>query len=594
MRKKIIHIAGISFLTVLLGIAVSLCGGLVLENRFGLNLLFRLRGSVQPPPEILIVSLGRYMAPGADVTGPQEKWPRSSYAELIENLAAKKASTICIDVNFKNTGDEKEDLMLSRAMKKAGNVILHEDVQIVRVRDQTGNITNLYKRKRSPTIPVLARSAAGCAPFFLPKKPHQVSRYWTFKPDLDDNPTLPVILYYFYTRQVHEAFYGLLESLSPDVGQIPPHDVGNDTHGEKIKSHIKMIRNLFKNNPNIFHKLSDKLRKGPSDTGDVQKKMLESLAGLFRGEYRYLNFYGPPGTITTISHPQALKKKIKTGAVVFIGLSELFTSKQKDSFITVFSRSDGVDLSGVEILATAFSNILENSHIQSLPMGKHFLFVVAWGAATGLICRIFSTSGSAFSLIGLSTLWTVLSFYRFKYAFVWYPLVIPICIQAPFAFFSSVLWKNFEIKRERRKIRKAFGYYIPDHLVDHLVENVSDIRNSNQSVHGVCMFTDARHFTSLSETVTPMELSRLMNQYYEAVSRPIARHGGILSRIVGDGMLVVWAALSPDQNPCTKSCLAALDIIRAVDRLHSVANAPRLPTRIGIHSGHFFLRQYRQ
>ena len=46
------------------------------------------------------------------------------------------------------------------------------------------------------------------------------------------------------------------------------------------------------------------------------------------------------------------------GRVVFVGYSDLFEPDQPDRFYTVFTGSDGIDLSGVEIMATAFANLL--------------------------------------------------------------------------------------------------------------------------------------------------------------------------------------------------------------------------------------------
>ena len=46
------------------------------------------------------------------------------------------------------------------------------------------------------------------------------------------------------------------------------------------------------------------------------------------------------------------------GRVVFVGYSDLYEPDQPDRFYTVFTGADGVDLSGVEIMATAFANLL--------------------------------------------------------------------------------------------------------------------------------------------------------------------------------------------------------------------------------------------
>ncbi len=587
MGRHLTRIVLLGAFTAVLGLFAGPLGGLGLEERYGLGLLFKLRGPVPPPSNVLIVSLDKRM--GGDSLSETPEWPRAFLAGLIDHLSGNGAAAICFDVSFKHEGRKQEDLILAQSIQKAGNVLLHEDFEMIRLRDQSGRITGLSARKFFPVIPVLRQNAAACAPFALPKTPRQVSRYWTFKPDLDGRPTLPVILVHFLSRQDHGDFYRLLGKIDPDAVEKLLHTHAGHMPSDRIETRIRGVKNLFDTHPDQFQLLLEDLEKQPPDKADPRKrKVLKTLVKLYQGNTRYLNFYGPSGSFATLSCVEAMDRDIPPGTVVFVGLSELISAKQKDSFPTVFSRSDGVDLNGVEILATAFSNFWEDCQIQRLSMGHHQWFVLAWGILLGLICWFPSSRVSALAVSGLSGAWLTVSFFAFSRSGAWYPLVIPIIIQAPAAFFLSVLWKNRQIKKERARIRQVFGYYVPDHLVDQLVENVSDIRNSSQMVHGACMFTDAKHFTALSETVSPMELGRLMNQYYGEISKPIARHGGILSKIVGDGMLVLWVGLSPDQNLCKKACLAALDIISAVEQHHLQPNAPVLPTRIGIHSGQFF------
>src|SRR5437763_1840289 len=50
--------------------------------------------------------------------------------------------------------------------------------------------------------------------------------------------------------------------------------------------------------------------------------------------------------------------------VLFVGYAETSQAEQSEHFSTVYSRADGIDLSGVEIAATAFSNLMDDSAIQ--------------------------------------------------------------------------------------------------------------------------------------------------------------------------------------------------------------------------------------
>jgi adenylate cyclase len=111
----------------------------------------------------------------------------------------------------------------------------------------------------------------------------------------------------------------------------------------------------------------------------------------------YINYYGPPGTITTIPYYQALKLhngKVGTrtldinGKAVFVGLSEVLLAERKDSFYTVFSQANGTFIGGVEIMATAFSNLLNKSAVKPVGLLSFIFILFFWGMVLGIICRM--------------------------------------------------------------------------------------------------------------------------------------------------------------------------------------------------------------
>src|SRR3954466_136202 len=52
------------------------------------------------------------------------------------------------------------------------------------------------------------------------------------------------------------------------------------------------------------------------------------------------------------------------GKVVFVGNAEHMPALNSDSYNTVFSTADGIDISGVEVAATAFLNLMYGSDLQ--------------------------------------------------------------------------------------------------------------------------------------------------------------------------------------------------------------------------------------
>jgi adenylate cyclase len=189
----------------------------------------------------------------------------------------------------------------------------------------------------------------------------------------------------------------------------------------------------------------------------------------------------------------------------------------------------------------------------------------------------------------LGALYLAVAWIQFKTGNVWYPVAVPLFFQAPLGFFGAVIWNYIDTKKEQEKVRKAFEHYLPKNVVDQLVENLGEIGAVSETVYGVCLFTDAEHYTTLSETLDPKELGAFMNRYYETMFRPVKEHGGVVSNLAGDSMLAIWVSATPDAALRDKACLAAIDINRAVHRLYGPSDPHRLNTRIGLHYGDIFL-----
>jgi adenylate cyclase len=75
-----------------------------------------------------------------------------------------------------------------------------------------------------------------------------------------------------------------------------------------------------------------------------------------------------------------------------------------------------------------------------------------------------------------------------------------------------------------------------------------------------------------------------MDGYYEVLFGQVEQHGGVVSDVVGDAMMAIWASAKPDPRVRQQACRAALGIAAAMSRTGPV-EYHRLLTRIGLHSG---------
>ncbi|HRH74391.1 MAG TPA: CHASE2 domain-containing protein, partial [Zoogloea sp.] len=71
-----------------------------LEHGAGLELLYALRGTRPPPPEVVIITLDSRSARALGQSERPERWPRSLHARLVNGLTDRGARVIGFDVLF--------------------------------------------------------------------------------------------------------------------------------------------------------------------------------------------------------------------------------------------------------------------------------------------------------------------------------------------------------------------------------------------------------------------------------------------------------------------------------------------------------------
>jgi adenylate cyclase len=406
------------------------------------------------------------------------------------------------------------------------------------------------------------------------------------------------VAFHVYAHEAHGPLVALLKAVGaagPDglpLNNAALHSSGHAEHA------VRTVREAVERDPGIRARLDAALARPSDPPAEAQaRRLLERLTRLYTGpDSPYLDFYGPPRTIPTIRYDVALARLAEGGGAldvrgkaVFVGLSAYTGTEQKDGVNTVFSQPNGLDLSGVEIAATAFANILEGRAVEPASAGAHIAFAIGWGLALGLVAWRLQALASATLLVLAGLLYLFVARNRFTVAGLWMPLVGPIVIQMGITFTASVLWRHRDTRREREHLSTALARYLPPRIAEELAREIGDVRATDQLVFGTCLSTDAHQYTALSETMEPAELGAFMNRYYAALFEPVKRHAGLVQDVVGDSMLAVWATTEPDLSLRSRACLAALDIASAVDRFNAGSGRLALPTRIGLHSGRLLL-----
>lgn len=591
--------AGLGLAVGLLGVLVGLLpAGLALEEQFGLDGLFRMRGPRPAPSEVVVITIDKVSAEYFQLPNEPRKWPRHLHAQLVDNLARAGAAVIGFDIHFAEPRDPVQDRRFAQAVQRAGNVVLFEHLQ-KEVRDVTrpaGDVTGeIVTERRIPPIPMLAQAAVATAPFPLPKVPVKVSQFWLFKGGAGDVATLPTVMFQLYAQAVYPELLRLLREITPDAQGLPA-DVDALRRERDLPRVMEQLRWLFQQ-PVIREQFGVRLTADRALAPET-RRMLTALAHLYQDRpSRYLNYYGPPRSLTTLPYHQVwqanggrdqLSPDLR-GKLVLVGFSERLQPEQKDGFYTVYSQEkSGLDISGVEIAATALANMIADNPVRPLDSSWLIALLFSWGLLAGLVAssRHFRWGLSALVVAGL--VWLVAAVQLFTAHALWLPIIVPLVVQAPLAGVAALLWRYREVGRERNRIRQAFRHYLPERAVTALARDLH-AAPGGELLYGVCLATDAAHYSGLAERMPPTELAALLNRYYESLFAPVRHHGGFVSDVVGDAMLAVWAQATPEASQRAQACQAALEIALAAEHFRATPGSGGLRTRIGLHAGQILL-----
>lgn len=588
-------------LTVAVGLLIGLSGVLIYllpfgyawEEDFGLGVLFKIRGQRPAPAEVAVIAI-------SDKTGPQlgygndiTSWPRAVHARLVDRLVAVGAQTIVMDIDFRMARDSNQDALLAAALRRAGNVILfgYLDQELVSL-DSPGSfssgIAGLHIERLRKPVEILATSAAAVAPFVLPKVPVKVSRFWTFH-GANELATMPVAALEQYVLSNSPDLTSLRARLEPEFANLFAPSALKLEGYRSLQVFRDTLRNQSQQTEALLEILESQSEQQISPEASQGLKAL--LTTYLLPDYPYLNFYGPPPSITTIPYEHFIAGDAKTlellkDRVVFVGYAEQFQPKQKDGFYTVYSRSSGLDLSGVEIAATAFANLLHRETITPVkPVGVMLVFLL-FALLVTLMFRLLPAYANVLAGLAVGVLYFLLTYQLFVHASLWLMWAIPVFWLMPMALLLSLLLKYREAHGQRQQLQTAFGYYLPRQIIDRLTQDASRALKQGETAYGICLATDAEQYTRLSERLSPAELQGILNRYYELLFAPVRARDGMISDVVGDAMLAIWSAPQELTHIRRKACEAALEIKRTLD---TTAHIPKMPTRIGLHAGEFML-----
>jgi class 3 adenylate cyclase len=143
---------------------------------------------------------------------------------------------------------------------------------------------------------------------------------------------------------------------------------------------------------------------------------------------------------------------------------------------------------------------------------------------------------------------------------------------------SAAFNRMVEQLRQNERIRETFGRYIDPKVMEGLIDQPALAATEGQRRVMTVLFCDLKGFTSLSESVTPQGLVKVMNRYLSTMSEPIRSHRGIIDKYIGDAIMAYWGPPFIDEADQARfACFAAIDLIGRIATLRK-----ELPELLGV------------
>jgi adenylate cyclase len=144
------------------------------------------------------------------------------------------------------------------------------------------------------------------------------------------------------------------------------------------------------------------------------------------------------------------------------------------------------------------------------------------------------------------------------------------------------------VGRERTLIRNIFSKYVPQKIVDQLLEKPELLNLGGEERVVTVLFADLKNFTTMAEKMPPTELVLLLNDYLGEMTKIIFSYGGIIDKYIGDSIMAEYGVPLPIPDHADRAVQTALKMQERLKELRDSwinQGRPVLNCCIGINTG---------
>jgi adenylate cyclase len=256
-----------------------------------------------------------------------------------------------------------------------------------------------------------------------------------------------------------------------------------------------------------------------------------------------LNFRGPEGAFTTLSLFDVLAGAVPEdtfqGALVLVGYTTLL---EQDRHPTPFGGELGMP--GIEIQANALDNLLTGDWLRTPPRWFPLAALSIAGVLALLLINIPRPGWGLAGVAGLLLATIALGALVFARANLLLPL-IPSSASALLVAGTAVAERLIFAERDKRRLHARFSGIMSAERLHAVMEHWEDLmRPDRPATPAAVIFADVRGFTHATEYLSregrTADMFRFLSHYLDVMSGAVFAEGGVIYRVFGDGLLVLF------------------------------------------------------
>jgi adenylate cyclase len=242
---------------------------------------------------------------------------------------------------------------------------------------------------------------------------------------------------------------------------------------------------------------------------------------------------------------------------------------------------------GVEVMATMLDNLLSGDFLRQMPTAATIVLLVLLCIGAGLAVSAVSGAGRS-ALIYVAFIPLAPALGVAAYALGWWLQVVVLELGTLLTLVGGSILNYATEGQQKRYIKGAFKQYLSPTIIEELIAHPERLKLGGEKRELSIFFSDLQGFTTISESLTPEDLTKLLNEYLTAMTDIIQEEGGTIDKYEGDAIIAFWNAPLDQPDHAVRAVRAALRCQAKLLEMRPSLKArwgKELHKRIGINSG---------